>query len=301
MAKSQKTFIIEWIFNQRWDDSTQSLSNRIVTLKDISEGIRERNLRFHHKEPMSDKNPANFFKDFTRKIPSANENWPKSVLERGYSGRQLPGDGLCFEFIPIVENQNDAFLGRKIELSSDASIYKIGSASLPLASRQLGRNDENWLLQVLVRLRVIESHFAIFSSAGQFLQVDHLQMNIKQKKVEIDALFSGIREVKFITENVIICCEAKGLKDDILEEQILRQVASIFSMSNIKSNIVIPIAVKAAENSRVHLFEFLEFKKPDFNLENYFLGHTNDSIENKLVLANEIIYEFVPPIPGIGS
>jgi len=62
-----KTIIIENIFDRRWDSKAGVVTNDLVTLTDVSDAIR----RFNRKIPsgmkrMSDRNPANFFKDFIR-------------------------------------------------------------------------------------------------------------------------------------------------------------------------------------------------------------------------------------------
>ena len=69
---------------------------------------------------------------------------------------------------------------------------KIETISMPLATRRLGRKDEPWLIQVLVKLRIIETHMALFSNR-KIIQLDHLQMNMKLSKTEIDALFLRLK------------------------------------------------------------------------------------------------------------
>ena len=97
------------------------------------------------------------------------------------------------------------------------------SVSLPLASRRLGRGDEPWLIQVVARLRVVESHFSLVSRRS-VRQLDLLQLNVKLSGTEIDALFLAQEEVApGVFEEVIVTCEAKGIRDDILEDQILKQ------------------------------------------------------------------------------
>jgi len=79
--QNRKAIIIEQIFDRRWDSGTQSLKRDLVTLRDVSDAIK----RFNRKvpkglKPLSDKNPANFFKDF---IPySRVVTQPAKKLER---------------------------------------------------------------------------------------------------------------------------------------------------------------------------------------------------------------------------
>src|SRR5262249_11906998 len=126
--------------------------------------------------------------------------------------------------------------------------YKIESLSLPLASRRLGRSDEAWLVQVLIRLRVIETHLAMFSQR-RIVQLDHLQMSVKLRKSEIDALFLAIEQGDPANpeslQEVIVCCEAKQMHDDILPDQILGHVEAVFNTKSVQQSLVLPIAVKA--------------------------------------------------------
>lgn len=79
---------------------------------------------------------------------------------------------------------------------------------------------------VSVRLHVVESYFAIFSTRRATIrQVDHLQNALKLRRTEIDALFLGTEETepgKF--EEFIITCEAKRVGEGVISEQVLQQV-----------------------------------------------------------------------------
>ncbi len=280
-----KTDVILAIFDARWDNSSGTLSAPIVTLSDVSQGIRNYNLTTGSSH--SDRNPANFFKDFVRKNKSANENWPNSVFSRGYTERQITGSGACFEFVPLISGQTIPFPSIPAP-SASTPRHQIESASLPLASRRLGRSDEPWLIQVLVRLRVIETHLALFS-VREILQVDHLQMSVKLAKSEIDALFLATEKDDSGTGNeILICCEAKGRGDDILADQIVRQVQALFDASGMDQNMIIPIAVKAVGPSQVHVIEFEAVSRED-----------SKSV-TLLKPVSQAVYELVPVVPGIG-
>lgn len=283
-----KTQIIEALFFQRWDLERQEIFNPLVTLSDVSSAIKRHN---EAKTPkLSDRNPANFFKDFIRRKTTANANWPQSVLERGYTGRQMTGNNACFEFVPLQPGQTLPFPINIIPSSADGAPYHmIETTSIPLASRRLGRRDEPWLVQVIVRQRVIETHLALVS-AQHIVQVDHLQMSVKLARSEIDALFLAIDEIEpGRMREIIICCEAKGRNDDILEDQIIRQVQAVFSMPAIVQDVVIPVAVKALDASEIHLIEFEPI--------------TREAVTalSALVIASQAIYRFIPPVPGIGQ
>jgi hypothetical protein len=239
---------------------------------------------------LSNRNPANFFKDFIRKKRSANQNWPVTVWERGYTARQVTGNNACFEFVPILPDQEFPFPESVIPApSSKTPRHRVESASLPLASRKLGRSDEPWLVQVLVRLRVIETHLALFSERN-IVQLDHLQMSVKLSNTEIDALFLAVEQIgPGETRETIVCCEAKGVRDDILEDQVIRQIQAVFGMAGVSQNWVLPIAVKALRPSEIHVVEFEAVERAAAP------GLTT------LKIVSGAVYEFVPPIPGIGA
>lgn len=283
---SNKTEIIEQLFDARWSETELKLSNFLVTLREVQAAIRTYNEN-HPAKALSDANPANFFKDFIRNKRRANANWPETILRRRYAAHQLKG--LCFEFVPFEEDQSDPFPVEMVPGPSEHTPqHRIESASLPLASRRLGRSDESWLQQVLVRLRVIETHLSLFSKRN-IEQVDHLQMNIKQAKSEIDALYLAIEhqdEGKQV--EIIVSCEAKGKRDDILEGQIASQVRAVFRMSGVRQSLVIPVAVKAFAKSKVHVIEFEAVQREEA---------TSTLL---LAVASEAVYELVPAVPGIG-
>ena len=168
-----------------------------MSLDDVSDGIDAYNIA--HGATHSTNNPANFFKDFIRVRLRANANWPSSVLRAGYTGRQLTEGGACFEFVALTEGQTEAFPPVDFAQPSDSTPrYQIESVSLPLASRRLGRKDEPWMIQVIARLRIVESHFSL-SSGRAIKQLDLLQLNVKLSGTEIDALFLAQRSVRIGT------------------------------------------------------------------------------------------------------
>lgn len=70
---SKKTEIIEKLFDTRWDLNARTLSDPVITLDQVADAIRAYNTA-NRAARLSDRNPANFFKDFIRKKKSANEN-----------------------------------------------------------------------------------------------------------------------------------------------------------------------------------------------------------------------------------
>lgn len=205
MAKSQKTIVIEYLFDQRFDANTNTLSHAVVTATELQDAKRYCNEHFGATIKL-DSNPFNFMKDIVRGR-SADKIWPKRVKELGYVGEQLTGDGNVFKFVPFVADS----YGFEINFSPSASTpsFPVQSLSLPLASKELGRTDESWLLQVAVNLRILETHFAV-GEGKQFdvLELNHLQMDIKLRKVQIDALFLA-KCVEIPSGSFLITVEAK--------------------------------------------------------------------------------------------
>lgn len=287
MASSKKTEILEDLFAQRISAASGEVQNSIVTLQDVSEAID----RFNDRNPqstMSNRNPANFFKDFIRVRVNANKNWPASILRAGYTARQVTSSNACFEFIRMESGQLEPFPTPTFAQPTLATpVHLIESVSLPLASRKLGRNDEPWLIQVVTRLRIVEAHFSLVSTRS-IKQLDLLQMNVKLAGTEIDALFLAHEETspgQF--EEIIVTCEAKGGRDDILEDQILRQAKAPFSMKQVTQSRVIPIAVKCVAPSTIYVVEFPELNRDSFS--------TVDVIE----IESDSLFEIKPPVPGI--
>jgi hypothetical protein len=290
MPPTKKSLVIEAIFNQRWDNKTKTLKGSTVTLEEVESAIIDHN-RLHPELTLSSRNPANFFKDFIRNKRSANRNWPSSVLARGYTARQITGSNLCFEFVQMPPGQVEPFQISIISPSKSTPRHVIQSASMSLASRRLGRQDEAWLIQVLVKLNVIETHLAITSS-GKILQVDLLQTNLKQARTEIDALFLALestgKEEDPLNE-ILVTCEAKGRSDDILEDQILAQVIAAFQLRASTQEHVIPIAVKIVGPSEVHVVQFSTVSRSEY------------STLSEISISNEAVYKIVPLVPGIGD
>jgi len=290
MPGSRKTQVIEALFEERWQGPGRPLRDSIVTLEQVSVALRAYN-RKKRSNPLSTRNPANFFKDFIRKRKSANDNWPQSVFERGYTAKQITGEGLCLEFVPLQPGQTEPFPGAGVQLDPKAPAHRIQSTSMPLASRRLGRRDEAWLVQVIARLHIIETHLALHYPEP-LLQIDLLQTNVKLARSEIDALYLGLQQQASgegdEPQEVLITCEAKGRGDDILSDQILAQVVAAFRMRGMHIDRVLPLAAKAIAPSKIHVVQFALVHRADLPLPG------TPKIES------EATYELVPPVQGVG-
>lgn len=96
---SEKTLVIELLFFKHWDAASAALRKTVMSLEDVSQAIRECNA--DHGTSLSDRNPANFMKDFMRGS-NGSKNWPVSVADLGFTAVQRTGTGDVFEFIPYA-------------------------------------------------------------------------------------------------------------------------------------------------------------------------------------------------------
>ena len=231
-----------------------------------------------------------FMKDFLRKRRLANQGWPREIFEAGYTARQVTGGGRVFEFIPILPGQTEPFPSTAPIPPPDVQPHQISSVGMPLVSRRLGRTDEPWLVQVSVRLHVVETYFALFSERKATIrQIDHLQNGLKLRRTEIDALFLGIEEVSpGAFQEFMITCEAKHVGEEVISEQVLQQVKAVFTLNNVTQPFVVPIALKSVGPSRILVVEYEAVQRE----------HAEEL--ETLSLVNQAIFELVPPVPGIG-
>lgn len=290
MAKprSYKPEIFLRLFQKRWNSTTRQLSNPVV----FSDEIRQEHVEYRTRrgQPVEVTNVPAFMKDFLRKLRNANVNWPPEIFAAGYTARQVTGGGQIFEFVPIEPGQTEPFPSTSPTPPPDVIPHKISSISLPLASRRLGRTDEPWLVQVSVRLHLVETYFALFSSRRDTVrQVDHLQNALKLRRTEIDALFLGVEEIapgKF--QEFIITCEAKRVGEDIIAEQVLQQIKAVFKLDNITQPFAVPLALKSIAPSQIHVVEYGDVRREDA-----------EALET-LTIVNQAVFELVPAVPGIG-
>ncbi|MBV6325624.1 hypothetical protein [Duganella violaceipulchra] len=261
MPKSQKTIVIKHIFDQLYDPATRTLIRSMVTATDLQDAKRYCN-EFLGATIKLDSNPFNFMKDIVRGKAAA-KIWPDRVRQLGFVGEQRTGGGQIFEFVPVVQGTSESF---EIDFrpTDDTPSYQVQSLSLPLASKALGRTDESWLLQVAVNLRIIETHFAVGENRQiEALELNHLQMDIKLRKVQIDALYY-VRHTPNLTAPsgaALITVEAKQGNQRILTEQIARQVKAAFESTS--NDLIIPTAIAAIRGKGMYVVEFKAVHRSD--------------------------------------
>ena len=278
MANSQKLVVIERIYNQLL--KTGGSLKKTITNDDIVAAIDWCNN--NKGTTLSTNNPANFIKDIIRG-KNASGMWPDSLKVARIGADQVTGNGRVFEFVPYAAGQTLPFPNR-FAYHAGAERHRIQSVSMPLASKALGRDDETYLIQVLVKLSVVETHFALFSPIN-VIELNHLQIGIKLRLCELDALFTA----NYIDKNkeqhsLIITAEAKRKNQRLLEEQVIRQVHGAFQITN--TQLVVPIAMTSIEGG-VYLTEFKAVRRDEL------------ASFKELELEADKVYELVPMVKGV--
>lgn len=279
-TKSQKPAVIEHIFDSLWDPVARKLKRTVVTNHDIVKAIEW--CQENRGSTLSAKNPANFMKDIIRGHNAANM-WPDRLKQLRIGGRQITGDGNVFEFVPYAEGQLEPFPNR-FGYHENVWTHPIQSISMPLASKALGRDDETYLIQVAVKLAVVETHFALRSPID-VVELTLLQIGIKLRLCEVDSLFAATyRDSNGCEQRMVITAEAKKKNQRILEEQVIQQVKATFTATPI--NLVVPIVMLSVNNG-IYLAEFKAVRRNE--LENFMA----------LELQEEALYTFHPHVKGI--
>lgn len=288
----------------------------MVTLEEVLAAIEAHNAKPGAKA-ISKKNPANFFKDFVRNIKAAEKNWPASVLKAGYTGVQRTGSGDSFEFVPLPRGQTTAFAATLSVYPKNPAATKFAVAqtlSLAVMTKVLARSDENWLQSVSVGMHLPQTHLAIHPNPSlNFVEVGHMQSNVKLRKTEIDGLYYGRLANGHVA---LITMEAKGHSDDILESQIMDQVVAVQNMKEIKlllatmnateaNTVILPMAMKLVDSGGASgvpgVSAFAPIGKKFLYMVDYgpvpFLGGRPTS----LMPYGETLFDMRPSIAGINK
>ena len=258
-------------------------------------------------------NPANFLKDVIRS-PNANLIWPTLLKENQVSARQRYGGTIVFEFISYTGDQP---FPDRFPIDGQENIYTLQSASMPFAARQFGRAEETWLTQIVVNLRVIETQLSLFSPGRRFVRdITHLQMGMKTQP-EIDAVFLasyGITASLQSAENLYmtICCEAKQIRQRLLEDQLREQIAKTMNLTKTivtpQIAAVKPIAIKVVEQTfadgvtenAIYVIEFAALLREDF--DDNWAEQTDEQLYSlPLDPVSRTIYRIIPHIAGLNA
>lgn len=255
-------------------------------------------------------NPANFLKDVIRK-EIGNSWWPAEAKTARITARQRYGERMVMQFIPYKDDQELPFPDNFVP-DDKTPIYEVQTATVPHLARALGRKDEAWLTQAVVNLRIIESHFSLFSPVRDRLrEITHLQMGMKTQP-EIDATFVlslGKAGAKESERNVFLTCEAKQLDERILEDQIRSQVQEVMKKTKtLKSpavHAVRPLALQVLvrQGERfIYLVEFEEYDRVQFDEKWANRTKYEERLyDMPLVRVAHALYRLRPPLRGINS
>lgn len=281
---SAKTAVIEHLFFKYWDEKTGLLTKTVMSMEDVRDAIIHCNALPTRVRGLSADNLANFLKDVVRK-PTASKNWPANVSALGFTGEQRTGEGNSFEFVPLPAGQLAPFLDdhRPTPLTP---AERVQSVSLPRAAKRLGRTDEAWLIQTAVNLRIVEQYLATRSKID-VVEVTHLQMTVKLRATEIDAIYLANVMEDGEERIALVTCEAKKHDERILEPQIINQVKAAFQTADLTVDLVIPLAIRSIKGQGIHLVEFEMVRKPDL------------PTFSALRVAGDATFELVPPVKGI--
>jgi hypothetical protein len=117
------------------------------------------------------------------------------------------------------------------------------------------------------------------------LQLTHLQMSVKLRATEIDALFLAICRDDTRDRRVLVTCEAKQARERILEQQIIEQISAAFDTAEVEG--VTAVGLRAIRGVGFYLVEFEETTKSHF------------SRTAQLTPVREIVYALKPSLKGI--
>ena len=312
-VQSKKPEVVEILFEQllgrdKWPTERRLIvdSNKLVA------AIRKRNGRHKREKKLSTKNPANFLKDFIRK-KTCNANWPRKLSKLHVTARQVYGDQQVFEFVAFGAGDVLPFPDR-FEPKENIELFPFEALSVPVEARKLGRQDEPWLIQVAVNLRLIEAHLAIQSArAGLRVQsLAHLQVAVKTQP-EIDATF--VATVLSNTDErlrVYVTVEAKQFGERILEHQIREQIGIAFSSTEPltgedKIEAVLPLVLKVVEKPEptdqrktgsrcIYIAQFKMVEREDFEA-----NYADKLHDLPLEIQSSGLYAAYPPISGMST
>lgn len=284
MPASEKHHVIERIFDLLWDEQNQTLTRTVITMQDVIDAILWANINRHTN--LSPRNPANFMKDVVRGL-GGSKMWPQRLRDLKWTAEQHPGGSNVFQFIRYAPGQTDPFPNPFAYRPGITPAHEVQSLSIPSATKELGRNDETYLIQIAVKLAVVETHFALESPhKAHMLQMHHLQTGIKLSLSEIDSMYlANANGDDGLPQQVVITAEAKKRGQRILEDQIKRQVAAAFKAMPL-INRVIPIAMTSVDHG-IYIAEFRHVDRPTLNTF------------TELDLVGEGFYKLVPRVKGI--
>lgn len=256
---SAKNHVFQALFDARYDAATGRIGNPLVTLDDVADAIRE--LVRAGVIELSDRNPANFIKDYLRS-PRRNAIWPAGIRDAGYTARQRTGIGQCFEFVPIPAGQEpfpDDFLP-----TGNEPTFILQTLSLPETTREIVRVDEQSLAQIAVKLHLLEHFLASSPNAlrNGLREITHLQNNVKLRSSEIDALYKAVAHIAGASQTGAIAVEVK-IGEPIIAEQIEKQALAVLADHSFE--FCIPVIVKRVRKGEIVLLQLAPVRRANID------------------------------------
>jgi hypothetical protein len=302
VPKSKKPAVFEHLFRFRYDDNGERWPRWDEATETIPEEYR---LVYSHevlkaivatRTKLGDNQAANFTKDFLRK-KSRSANWPTAIANVRWTIKQLTGKdsttGLArnFVFKPYMEGQTDPFPD-EWPVPQDFNKHRIQSATLSVASKQIARLDEPRLMQIAADLRVVETHFSLFSPLStdryKIVHMDHLQMGLKLRGSEIDGLYlAEFQDEKGLRHPVLVTVEAKKHDEFVNSSQIIAQVEHASGLG-VTADLIVPLALKHGDGG-MFIFEYAPFDLPDGKpLE-------RDSVDAEALKRSTTVFYYIEP------
>jgi hypothetical protein len=81
----------------------------------------------------------------------------------------------------------------------------------------------------------------------------------------------------------------KQQHEDFNLDQLLRQPLAAFKTKSVKQNLIVPIGIRAIEQSKIHVIEFAAIRREDVETTSL------------LTFASDAVYHLEPSVPGIGG
>jgi hypothetical protein len=284
LAESEKVHVFEALFHERYDPVSRQVSRPVVMLDDVAEAIRS--LKAKGVTSLSDRNPANFMKDYLRS-ESRNKSWPGVIRSAGFTARQRTSIGQCFEFVALAQGEEP--FPDDFELPNDVQEFTLQTLSLPITTREVVRADEQSLAQIAVKLNLVE-HFLASSPAARgwgVRAVTHLQNSVKLRGGEVDALYQAeIMRDKALHLGVATV-EVK-IGDPVIREQLASQVQAVFG--DPAWSFCIPIVLKRFRRGEIAAMHLPLVRREDLD--------TNGAVTlGTIQYAAKYVFE--PPLPKL--
>jgi hypothetical protein len=282
----------------RWDEGAKTIpeDKRLVYSFEVTMAIAETNAGLKHNQP------ASFAKDYLRKA-SRNQYWPGELRNERWTAVQVTGKDAAttelrnFEFLPWTDEQTEPFPD-EWPIPDECPTHSIQSVTLSIASKQITRMDEARLMQIAVDLRVVETHFALYSPLSTLqhsvVHMDHLQMGLKLRLAEVDGLYrADFLDQQGCLHPVLITVETKKYDEFITSSQVLRQVLAASGLG-VAAELILPLALKHRDGG-MFIFEFAPFSFDGTPFKPNFVK------THELELVAAAFYAIEPPVAGLSS